>query len=218
VRATAATALGQIGPDARAAVPVLNDLLKDTDSSVVKAAADSLGRIGPDARGAVPALIEAMQDRDVEVRRQVVVALGRIGPGAVAAVPALTDALQNKSRPERWRYAQALGDIGPEAKSALPVLRDVAQPKSFKPDRVWSLYALVRIDGDAPAMASLTDLLKDRVAAPDAAEALGRIGPPAKAAVPALRDLLKDKNPDVRKAAGEALKKIDPGAADKEAR
>jgi HEAT repeat protein len=40
------------------------------------------------------------------------------------------------------------------------------------------------------------------------AQALGAIGPDAKAAVPALREGLKDKDEKVRTAAAEALKKI----------
>ena len=42
----------------------------------------------------------------------------------------------------------------------------------------------------------------------DAADALGKLGPAAKTAVPALTKLLNDKNEDIRKAASKALKKI----------
>jgi HEAT repeat protein len=41
-----------------------------------------------------------------------------------------------------------------------------------------------------------------------AIEVLGRVGPEAKAAIPALTELLKDKDEGVRKAASEALDKI----------
>ncbi len=44
-----------------------------------------------------------------------------------------------------------------------------------------------------------------------AAQALGRIGPEAKAAAPALKEALKDENELVRKATGEALRKITEG-------
>jgi HEAT repeat protein len=54
----------------------------------------------------------------------------------------------------------------------------------------------------------------ERVAAA-AARSLGQIGPAAKAAVSALIDALKDEDKDVRTAAAEALKKIDPEAARK---
>ena len=46
-----------------------------------------------------------------------------------------------------------------------------------------------------------------------AAEALGQLGPAAKAAVPALLDACEDRSVLVRHAAIEALRKIDPEAA-----
>jgi HEAT repeat protein len=46
-----------------------------------------------------------------------------------------------------------------------------------------------------------------------AAGLLGEIGPAAKAAVPALREMLRDRDPAVHDAAAEGLKKIDPAAA-----
>mgnify|MGYP002789479524 CR=1 FL=1 len=42
----------------------------------------------------------------------------------------------------------------------------------------------------------------------EAAEALGEIGPDAKEAVTALTPLAKDRNKDVRKAAADALRKL----------
>jgi HEAT repeat protein len=55
----AAEALGDIGPDAREAVPALAAVLSDENESVRQAACDALGKIGPDAREAMPALVEA---------------------------------------------------------------------------------------------------------------------------------------------------------------
>lgn len=49
---------------------------------------------------------------------------------------------------------------------------------------------------------------KDKVARRVAAKALGKIGPAAKAAVPALTEALKDKDEDVRREAAKALKKL----------
>ncbi len=48
-----------------------------------------------------------------------------------------------------------------------------------------------------------------------AAEVLGSLGAEAKAAAPALAETVKDPDEAVRRAAGEALKKIDPDAAKK---
>ena len=58
----AAAELGQIGPEAKAAVPALIDALKDKDDGVRTAAAWALGRIGPVAKEALPALLDAESD------------------------------------------------------------------------------------------------------------------------------------------------------------
>ncbi len=60
VRAHAARALGQFGPEAKTAVPALIEALKDKDEMVRSTAASALGCIGPAAKVAVPALIEAL--------------------------------------------------------------------------------------------------------------------------------------------------------------
>jgi HEAT repeat protein len=51
-------------------------------------------------------------------------------------------------------------------------------------------------------------MLKDENFRCAAARALGKLGPDAKSAIPALSELLNDKDEDIRKAASHALKKI----------
>jgi hypothetical protein len=65
VRAAAAVVLGQVGPEAKAAVPALTDALKDRDSLVRSMAADALDRIGPDAKPAVPTLVAMLRTDDI---------------------------------------------------------------------------------------------------------------------------------------------------------
>ena len=62
VRYFAAIALGDIGPEAKKAVPALIEALKDEDENVRGNAAIALGKIGPDAKDSVPALIEALKN------------------------------------------------------------------------------------------------------------------------------------------------------------
>ena len=122
--------------------------------------------------------IEALKDKDQEVRYSAARALGKIGPKAEKAVPALVRALKDKNEYVRQWAASALGKIGPKAEKAVP---------------------------------ALTEALKDRwpgIRAQDAAVALGKIGPAAEKAVPALTEALKDEKVYVRKAAKEALAKI----------
>ena len=116
--------LGEIGPEAKAAVPALTELLKDNSTSMQEILAEALGKIGPNAKDVVPAITELLQDKAYAVRASAARALGRMGPAAKDAVPALTQLLQDK---EKWQIilpaaATALGDIGPAAKDAVPAL------------------------------------------------------------------------------------------------
>src|SRR5262249_18833645 len=56
LRERAARSLGRLGEHAKAAIPALSDMLKDSDRSARKAAAEALGSIGPEAVLAVPKL------------------------------------------------------------------------------------------------------------------------------------------------------------------
>jgi HEAT repeat protein len=64
VRATAATALGELAPQVVAAVPGLASLLDDQNVSVRRSAALALARFGNLAREATHPLIRALRDED----------------------------------------------------------------------------------------------------------------------------------------------------------
>jgi HEAT repeat protein len=85
----ATAALGDIGPEAKAAIPALIKALGDQDVHVRILAANTLGDIGSEANEAVPALIKAPGDPEVLVRRHTAGALSRIGPEAKEALPEL---------------------------------------------------------------------------------------------------------------------------------
>lgn len=69
VRAWAAHALAELGPDAKEAVPVLLRLLKDREEGPRNTSCIALGRIGPAAKEALPALRETLNDPSEDVRR-----------------------------------------------------------------------------------------------------------------------------------------------------
>lgn len=69
VRAWAAHALAEIGPDAKEAVPALLKLLKDREEGPRNTSCIALGNIGPAAKDALPALREALNDPSKDVRR-----------------------------------------------------------------------------------------------------------------------------------------------------
>jgi HEAT repeat protein len=76
--------LGQLGPDARDAVPEILVTLKAVDRGELRAwiIAD-LGAIGPDAKEAVPVLVADLEHQDEVVRKAAAKALSRIDPSAV---------------------------------------------------------------------------------------------------------------------------------------
>ncbi|MDA1164075.1 MAG: HEAT repeat domain-containing protein [Planctomycetota bacterium] len=184
-------------------------LLADETPEVRYRAASSLGQIGPKANAAVAAVIEALKDDNKVVRRLADRALPRIGAQA-RDVPALIEAFQRV----RGDYeggsgvAETLGDIGPEARDALPVLKE-------RPG-IWSAYAIVQIDpGDESAIRYLVDQLdnfegRHVFTRKEILRALGRIGPRAHAALPALKQMMLDEDQRLRMEVAYVVARVDP--------
>ena len=100
VRRDAAAALGELGSDARAAVPVLFGLLdSEIDRDAARGALREIDDAGPDA---VPVLVEALQTDDRRKRFYAVMLLRKVGPEAADAVPALKRRLR-ESDSDRFR-------------------------------------------------------------------------------------------------------------------
>jgi HEAT repeat protein len=183
----AAGALGQLGPVAVGAVPLLVRAIQATAVDVRRPAIDALGRIGPAARSAVPAIVAEMdlpQDHInyaplAHFRRLAAKALGRIGPGAGEAVPVLERALENEDPVYRVQAALALWRIRQDPR-ALPALQ----------------AALEQDDPEAPY---------------EAVMAISAMGTAAESAVPALIATLDHRDPDVRRAAARVLTEFGPG-------
>src|SRR5262249_52315708 len=158
-------------------------LEKDPDIVVRRNAAVGLGKIGPEARSAVPALIASIRgggDSDPAA----IDALGAIGPAAKAAAPVLivelTRFVRCSSNPAH--AAAALQKIGPDAVPALvEALRPAAGEEAYSLHRRRYLVANI----------------------------LGKMGPGAREAVPALRELLVEKDESLRTAVAQALKAIE---------
>jgi HEAT repeat protein len=108
----AVTALGFMGPGARAAVPALAERLNrvPTDEDTVR----TLGRIG--GEGAARALVAA-----IEKQPAAVAALGEAAGSAGLSVPVLTAALE-RTAGEKSMAATALGRFGAAAAPAVPAL------------------------------------------------------------------------------------------------
>lgn len=126
VRASAAYALGEMGPTAAGAVDALIGLFTDESAEVRRHAISAVGMIKEPASKTVPALVKVLEDKaDTDLAFFAAQALTRIGPAATAAIPALQEALLSESAYVRGFASEALGRIGtPEALQALvPFLR-----------------------------------------------------------------------------------------------
>jgi HEAT repeat protein len=83
VRSVAVVTIGNMGPRARPAVPILAEALKDEHWWTRSMAAAALGKVGSGARHAVPALTVCLNDQAPQVRCEAALALDRINPHVV---------------------------------------------------------------------------------------------------------------------------------------
>src|SRR5439155_15994241 len=82
-RCTAARALGQMGAQARDALPALLQALQDREPLVRDAVAEAIGCIGPDSQDAILALVHALTDTNSFVQATAAKALKKVeGPFA----------------------------------------------------------------------------------------------------------------------------------------
>jgi HEAT repeat protein len=138
----------------------------DADADVRWSAASSLGRYGAKARDAIPALVAGLKDPDANVRHKSALALSAIDPLDGRVSSALVEAAQAKETD--WGAVEALIRSSQYAKEVVPIFVKMLEAKDFKgtqqeKDRLyWGIIS-----------------------------SLGRIGPDAKAAVPALCAILR---------------------------
>ena len=203
-------ALGEVGPEAKAAIPALAELLADEP-----AAAMSLAGIGGDSIGV---LVDALKAEEPTVRARSASAIAEIAASAhfgarqqarlAAAVPGLTKALKDESADVRYWAAFALGKIGPKDGEVIAALIEALNDQDGAV-RNKSSFALSAIGDEA--VPALIEALKHQQPAVrlGAAQALGGIHSGATAAaVPPLGKALSDTDSAVRYHAALALKSI----------
>jgi HEAT repeat protein len=146
--------LGERGAEAKPAIPVLLEAMKQDDFMIQTAAIEALGEIG--SAEAVPPLEQVLHGDLMNTREAAVWALGKIGPAAAPALPtlmdrysilgreavlkallqidpglgrvmgALMDRVRSPSVNQRFEAAALLGDLGPEReKQARPLLQEL---------------------------------------------------------------------------------------------
>jgi HEAT repeat protein len=143
---------------------------------------------------AVAALIEVLRTAESTTRAKAARILGSFGELAVDAVPALTAALHDEDLDVRLAAAKGLWNVTKNADVVVPVLVDLLKDK-------WA----AAFEVEESRRRFLQSVL----------ESLGRIGPPAKAAVSTLSTIAKHKNRHISESAVYALRQIAPAVTNK---
>ena len=152
--------------------------LSDPDPAKRSGAAEELSRLGPDAREAAVPLARTCADEVEEVREWAVAALEELGPPRPVDCDPLSDLLTHPSPDVGYWAATLLGRLKDEASGAAPTLAD--------------------------ALGAPLDLsVRQR-----AAWALGQIGPPAAAALGALKQAERAADPRQARQARQAIERI----------
>lgn len=190
-----------LGDLAKEALPELLILLEEPDELLRFNVISAIGHIGPAARGAIPILIEELQlGRQSQVTAE---ALGNIGPAAAEAVPIILSEVMAGEHPYDVPLVRALGKL--KSSEAIPLLRAIAEGTDARRKPSERGYVAERRKHEAvmalgnlgpPAVLVLVELLKgqktgnltDLYLSERIIGALGSIGPPAREAIPAMRE------------------------------
>src|SRR5262249_47893838 len=133
--------------------------------------------------------------------------LAQLGPDAAAAVKGLQKALKDDSAAVRAQVALALGSLGSAAAEAVP---DMLQAAILEDNPTGVEQGIAKIGKDAvPALIKALNNTNMKIQL-TAIRTLGRIGPPAQAAIPQLTRFARGVgvNPELVKPAEDALKQV----------
>ena len=220
VRVQAVKCMAKLGPNAKSALPMLTQQIKEGDPNLRLSAFTALIAIGPEEKD-VPILADLLKASDPEFRRLAAEALAKMGPQAKPAIPALLGNLKSKDKALRLVAMRALGMIGPDAKEAIPALTEAMQDTDAEV-AMASAVALTKVGGDAKEMVGfLRKSLRNNSGTlkKQAAQGLGELGAylrghPSDAKM-AVKELLNAFNDDqARPEAKTALVKIGKITAD----
>lgn len=212
VRRFAAMGLAAKGPKAVSAQPILQQLLNDSDSGARVAAAEAVWKIGRDSKEALPVLNQVLEKGDGFGPMWAAEVIGEMGSEARDTIPGLRKMLKVDHSHFQQTAAQSLGKMGSLASDAVPDLVELFGDKhdALRAAAAEALWNINRHPLAIPQL--LKEISGDSWDKHYAVAAIGRIGEPAAAAIPLLKELRYNRHRSVRKAANLVLKKLDPMA------
>jgi HEAT repeat protein len=185
--------------------------LADKDVAVRQKAAWALWQIGADAKTATPALLVAVKDPVPEMREMAAKALGTVSEGTPDAVPTLVEALQDPQAGVRATAALSLANIWLVDKRPERIEREHREAGG-EGDKRPSAATKER---DAEEREREREHERERERKGSASDPLvptlkPQSQPAAKAAIPTLTKILRDRDASVRAAAAKALGETGP--------
>ena len=209
LRSRAATGLAIIGPDARAALPNLEQRLADDDVQVRVAAANAVWLISQQADTAVvDTIVAALKNAETD-KRALMATLGNIGPSADKATAVLTEFATGGPLELRNDAAFTLWKVTQDADTPVAVLTKIM--KMELPNEKRHPFTAIRTLGKIGSAAEsaipvLAEYMAKETTSHIAAWALAKIGP---ASLPALKKAAASDNSRIRGEAEWAIKQID---------
>lgn len=192
-------ALSKIG---KAAIPALEEALKEGNERTRNAVLQAYAKIGADA---VPNLVDALGDKRVDVRRSAAMALGPMRVGDKMVVVGLAYALKkDEDDLVRQHVLSALQQLGAAAKEAAPALQEALADININV-RQGAFYTLQGMGIDnRPGLKKALDH-KDAKIRVNIAALMMTTGIDPELALPVLTAGLKEKDPSLRMQAAHAL-------------
>lgn len=199
-----------IGKNAKAAVPLLINNLKNSPEPVLKAySAEALGAIGESAEDAVPPLVELLNNKMLnEFEVSVIIGLGGIGPKAKLAIPRLITYLNHKKSYITINALNSLSAIAPDDPIVVrKIMEKLEDPRSEV--RFYAVNALgkaIKMSDDVVVrMAKLLNDNEEEIAI-KVLNVLREYR--TDLALTVIRSATKSKNTKIKKTAQEILKNI----------
>jgi HEAT repeat protein len=212
VREHTAYTIGQLGPLAKPLAADVQKLCTDPDANVRGVAFDTLRVTGVADPVALVKLLKSENEEVVRLAAELIPLVPDMPEGAVAT---LAEALRSANTNIQAAAANGLAAAGPRAGSAAPQVAEAIKkyyparydPRAPRSESVEAAYWLALGRIGEPAVASTVKLLDhtNPLVRAQAAQTLGVIGPPAKAAKDALKKALADPIVNVNVEAAVAL-------------
>jgi hypothetical protein len=177
---------------ARVMIADLMPRLRDEDGTISLHTAITMGNIGPAAKESLPILLEFTKSDKSTVRIYSARALWKVSGQVEPALTVLEAGIQDNSAKFRWAALVFLGKMGTNALRAVPLLVE-ASKDADKEVGSLAIQALAEIGGADTVPVLIEHLRSDDASIrASAATALGKLGPKAKTAIPALNQILTD--------------------------